>query len=81
MKWTDILKAPDDNVFIESLTIKEALELLRKRVVELKGQDYPFPHHIYDDINEAISMQLKVVKILTTDPGKTWRGETCRFYA
>ena len=61
MGWNDILKINwlrDDNVFIESFTIKEALELLRKRVVELEGQDG------YDEINEAISMQLEVVKIL-----------------
>ena len=61
MGWNDILKINwlrDDNVFIESFTIKEALELLRKRAVELEGQDG------YDEINEAISMQLEVVKIL-----------------
>ena len=61
MSWNDILKINwlrDDNVFIESFTIKEALELLRKRAVELEGQDG------YDEINEAISMQLEVVKIL-----------------
>ena len=60
MGWNDILKINwlrDDNVFIESFTIKEALELLRKRAVELEGQDG------YDEINEAISMQLEVVKI------------------
>ena len=60
-KWNEILKINwlrDDNVFIESFTIKEALELLRKRAVELEGQDG------YDEINEAISMQLEVVKIL-----------------
>ena len=61
MGWNDILKINwlrDDNVFIESFTIKEAWELLRKRAVELEGQDG------YDEINEAISMQLEVVKIL-----------------
>ena len=61
MGWNDILKINwlrDDNVFIESFTIKDALELLRKRAVELEGQDG------YDEINEAISMQLEVVKIL-----------------
>ena len=60
-KWNEILKINwlrDDNVFIESFTIKEAWELLRKRAVELEGQDG------YDEINEAISMQLEVVKIL-----------------
>ena len=68
MGWNDILKINwlrDDNVFIESFTIKEALELLRKRAVELEGQDG------YDEINEAISMQLEVVKILE---GRKWVG-------
>jgi len=62
-KWNEILKIEfsdirRDNEFIESLTIKEALRLLRKKAVELEGYDG------YGEINEAISMQLEVVKIL-----------------
>ena len=62
-KWNEILKIEfsdirRDNEFIESLTIKEALRLLREKAVELEGYDG------YDEINEAISMQLEVVKIL-----------------
>jgi len=68
MSWGDILKREirvgdttysDGNTFIEQFTIGEALELLRKKTVEVEhSAELSKP---YDD---AISMLLEVIKIL-----------------
>tara|TARA_R110000751_G_scaffold132177_1_gene234620 strand:+ start:755 stop:949 length:195 start_codon:yes stop_codon:yes gene_type:complete len=61
--WQDIIKIEfhdirNDNIFIESLTIGEALKLLRDKAVELEGFDG------YDEINKAITKLLEVIKVL-----------------
>ena len=49
----------DGNTFIEGLTIGDALELLRK-----KARDFEYSAELSKPYDEAITMLLKVIKVL-----------------